>query len=217
MNRSLGKNMKVIRRVNKTALKNLYSLKNGKVQAGWFAESGNTPERTLTFPQLAAILSDGAVLKGGQPYLINNKGEIVFLKKTSKLGQTALQAQGKPKAPKKADKEPKGYIRAIGVTKPSRIPPRPMLKQAALMHGEEWINASRDLAAMIVNGKLSVKQALGQLGALCAADIKDAISRRAYAPNSPLTIRKKGKNTPLIDTGALRSAVSFKVALKEGR
>lgn len=180
-----------VKRTDGAVLKGLKRLQNGKVQIGWFPEVGNT-DSGLPYPVLAYILSYGAKLPGGQPYRFDKKGNLVFL-------------------PRRADgKKPKG---AFGLTKPSYIPPRPMLKQASQMHGEEWQEKSRALIREVIAGKITTKQALRSLGSQIAADIKDAISHGSYAPNSPLTEKKKGKNTPLIDTGKLRDSVDFKARL----
>lgn len=180
-----------VTRTDGASLKGLKRVVNGKLQVGWFPEVGKT-DSGLPYPVLAYILSYGAKLPGGQPYRFDKKGNLVFL-------------------PRRADgKKPKG---AFGLTKPSYIPPRPMLERASKKHGKEWQEKARALMRDVIAGQLTPKQALQQLGAVITADIKDAIAHGAYTPNSPLTVKKKGKNTPLIDTGKLRDSVDFKARL----
>lgn len=180
-----------VTRTDGAALKGLKRLVNGKLQVGWFPEVRKT-DSGLPYPVLAYILSYGAKLPGGQPYRFDKKGNLVFLRRS---------ADGQ---------KPKG---AVGLTKPSYIPPRPMLKRAGEMHGEEWQAKARALIQDVIADKLTVKQALRVLGAVIAEDIKDAVAHGEYTPNSPLTVKKKGKNTPLIDSGKLRDSVDFKARL----
>lgn len=172
------------------AQKNLEAIKSGSVDVGWFSDGEKKQKSNLTYPQLAAILSYGARLPGGQPYFFDKKGNLVFMKKN-------------PDGTK-----PKG---AMGITKPSYIPPRPMLEYASKAFGSKWVESSRAIAKNIIAGKITVEQGLAQLGALIKADIQDIMGNGDFTPNSPLTAKRKGKNTPLIDTGELRKAVDFKV------
>lgn len=179
--------LKVDRKILKTQ-KHLEALDSGVLEVGWFAENKEAAGK-LTAPQLAAILSYGAVLKGGQPYFFDKKGNLVFMKRTGE------------------GTKPKG---AMGITKPSYIPPRPMLDQASRTFSNQWEQKARQLALNILQEKITVQQALEQLGGVVAADIKNTMRAGAFAANSKLTAKKKGKNTPLIDTGSLADKVDFK-------
>lgn len=184
--------LKVTRKI-KEAQKHLEAVKSATLSVGWFAEEGKHPKGSLTFPQLAAILSYGAKLPGGQPYFFDKQGNLVFMKKNED------------------GTKPKG---AMGITKPSYIPPRPMLDAASRAYGNKWVEESRKIAQNVLAGKISVQKGLEQLGALIKSDIQDIMGNGKFAPNSPLTAKRKGKNTPLIDTGELRKAVDFVVKEK---
>lgn len=199
------------------AEKNLRHLKGGRIEAGWFAS--NVQPGVLSAPALASILEHGARLPGGQPYFVDGNGDLHFLRKTSRLGIKALKSRSSGKnyaRPNPAGNRTKSYraqsreIVGLGVTKPSYIPPRAMLRQTAAQHQNGWVEKSRIIARNVINGHHTVKQGLDQLGSVIAADIKDVMSHGAFAPNSSLTAKRKGKNTPLIDTGALRDQVTFK-------
>lgn len=185
--------LKIERKIAKTK-KNLACLKGGIVEAGWFSQTGKHTKSNLTLPQLAAILSYGAKLKGGQPYFFDKQGNLVFMKK------------------KTDGTKPKG---AMGITKPSYIPPRPMLAQAAQINMGKWQAQARRLAKGVLRGEATMQEGLGQLGAVIAESIKDTIYHGAFAANSQLTAKRKGKNTPLVDTHELANAVTFKA--REGK
>jgi hypothetical protein len=68
------------------------------------------------------------------------------------------------------------------------------------------------LGERIVKGEITKQQAIDQIGTVSVASIQKRISEGIEPPNSPKTIRKKGSSTPLIDTGQLRSSISYAVA-----
>ncbi|WP_300926980.1 hypothetical protein, partial [Helicobacter rodentium] len=50
-----------------------------------------------------------------------------------------------------------------------------------------------------------------RVGVLASSDIKATITKLQTPPNAPSTIKQKGSNNPLIDTGLLRAAIDYKV------
>jgi phage gpG-like protein len=67
------------------------------------------------------------------------------------------------------------------------------------------------LAGRVIDGKLTEAGALGQLGARIAAQMQRRIARGIPPPNAPSTIARKGSSKPLIDTGRLRSSITWAV------
>lgn len=95
------------------------------------------------------------------------------------------------------------------------IPPRPMLRFAARDKSKEWVQEAGEIAASVIEGKTEGKKAYEKLGAFIADDIKGTINTSSlFKPNAPSTVKKKGKNTPLIDTGVMRDQVDYKVTKK---
>lgn len=190
-------------RANLKAIERLRQTQGGKVRAGWEKESD----------VLHAIINEfGAHLKGGQPFFIDDKGDIHFLKKTSPLGIKAMRAaaSGGPKTPSK----PKpGRIQGLGVTKPSEIPPRPFISETVRLHRKEWEQLYKTLIMAVANSTMSEAQAMEALGLRIAADLKMTISEGNFKPNSPLTVKAKGKNTPLIWTGDMQDHVAHEVIM----
>lgn len=66
-------------------------------------------------------------------------------------------------------------------------------------------------AAQILKGQMSLGMALSRLGILASNDIKREIDATLSPPNSPVTIARKKSSHPLIDTGAMRQSVTYKV------
>lgn len=62
--------------------------------------------------------------------------------------------------------------------------------------------------------KRGVRAALGALGTVARNLVDSAFATRGFgqwAPNSPMTIRRKGSSAPLIDTAQLRKSVTYEV------
>lgn len=96
--------------------------------------------------------------------------------------------------------------------KKTHIPPRPMLRMTARLKSKDWVKQAGELSKEVTSGKLKGAAAHETLGMLIADDIKGVMNTSSlFTPNAPSTVKRKGKNTPLIDTGELRDAVDYKV------
>jgi hypothetical protein len=71
-----------------------------------------------------------------------------------------------------------------------------------------WLKA---LMPSVIKGARTREQVLQLIGVKMVAEIQARISSGISPANAPGTIIRKGSSTPLIDTGALRSAITFKV------
>lgn len=67
------------------------------------------------------------------------------------------------------------------------------------------------LAVSVATGKRTKADALEILGAKMVGEIQARIAAGIDPPLSPATIARKGSSVPLIDTGQLRSSISFRV------
>ena len=68
-----------------------------------------------------------------------------------------------------------------------------------------------ELMKSVIAGKRTKEQILELLGQKTVGEIQERISAGIDPPNAPSTIAKKGSSTPLIDTGTLRSSISYRV------
>lgn len=91
------------------------------------------------------------------------------------------------------------------------IPARPFLLNSVTRHADKYKEALRVSAKPILRGTQTVPAVLTRLGILAADDIKQEIVNTLSPPNSPTTIRMKGSSHPLIDTGELRNAATWKL------
>lgn len=106
------------------------------------------------------------------------------------------------------------YVMEYGakVGKRTYIPPRPMLRMTGRLKRKSWVKLAGKLTKSVLEEKVNAADAPAILGQTIADDIKGVMNTSLlFTPNAPSTVSKKGKNTPLIDTGELRDAVDFVV------
>ncbi len=95
------------------------------------------------------------------------------------------------------------------------VPERSFLRGWVDERGAEVEKAGGKLVSKMVNSsEPSAQRTLDQLGLWSVGQIQKRIAERIPPPNSPYTIRKKGSDVPLIDTGQLRSSIVHKVVRK---
>lgn len=91
------------------------------------------------------------------------------------------------------------------------IPERPFMRNAMTGNSAKYQAALKQAAKSILNGTLSLQVVLSRLGIMAVGDIQASITALSSPPNSPVTIALKGSSKPLIDTGEMRQAVTYKV------
>lgn len=91
------------------------------------------------------------------------------------------------------------------------IPERPFMRNAMRSNQAKYTAALRASAPKILDGSTDGDIVMRKLGILAQGDIQAEITSLSSPPNSPVTIARKGSSKPLIDTGEMRAAVTYKV------
>jgi hypothetical protein len=191
------KNTQAAKDAIQQALKNLMTDK--VVTVGIHEDAGNVESDDLTMASLGAVHEFGAEINhpGGTSYgyaseAAAEKGEVRFLKTGA------------------------GYME-LGVTEPHQIniPARPWLAPGVASGNDEYVKIiERTLADGGTPG-----EALNKVGVVAAGKVKKYMTDLKSPPNAKSTIKAKGSANPLIDSGAMRSSVDFKVvgeSLRDG-
>lgn len=97
----------------------------------------------------------------------------------------------------------------------SDTPERPFMRQSFENHESE-LQAACDAANRLVSSGGSADQALQQIGVVAKGLVQEEIVNGGFAPNAESTIKKKGSEQPLIDTGTMRQSVNFVVKMRGG-
>lgn len=87
------------------------------------------------------------------------------------------------------------------------IPPRPFMRNAIEANSKNWSQQFKEA----IKNTGSIDQALEILGEKVKEDIQDSIRNFSDPPNAKSTIKKKGFDAPLRDTGTLLNHVSYEV------
>lgn len=94
----------------------------------------------------------------------------------------------------------------------ANIPARPFIRPTFERRRGELVALQAKLAKAMLLGVLSEERAMAMLGAWAAGAIKATITRDGnFVPLRPATIARKHSAKPLIDTGQLVGAITFKV------
>jgi HK97 gp10 family phage protein len=92
------------------------------------------------------------------------------------------------------------------------IPERPFLRSTMAKRRKKYTIIMGTIAAAAVEGKASIKAGMARLGELVRSDVRNAIVNWSEPGNSPATIRKKGRDDPLVDTRRMLTSVEYKHA-----
>jgi hypothetical protein len=95
------------------------------------------------------------------------------------------------------------------------IPERPWLRSTFITRRDDIIKFQARIVRLLLQGKLEEERAMALLGEYVVSLLREQIIKfgpTIFTPLAPATIRAKGgKTTPLINTGALVGAITYRV------
>jgi len=91
------------------------------------------------------------------------------------------------------------------------IPARSYIRSTVDENNDKYLGVSKKLMGKIVSGDMTKTEALAIMGQMIEGDIKRKIISLRSPPNAPSTIRAKGSDNPLVDTGLLGGSIRFVV------
>lgn len=113
--------------------------------------------------------------------------------------------------PSKADLVEIALYNELGT---STIPSRPFLAQTVQMHEEEIKEMAATEVSQALLGEKDSQQAFEVIGEDVRKKVQNRIDEGQFVPNAPSTIRRKGHDHPLIDTGTMRDSISYTICEK---
>lgn len=90
------------------------------------------------------------------------------------------------------------------------IPMRPWLRTSALRYGKGWARAWRTAIAAALQGD-AIDAPLRLVGLGMQGDVQATVLDGPWFPLSPETIRRKGSDVPLVDSGQMRQSIRAQV------
>ena len=91
---------------------------------------------------------------------------------------------------------------------------RPFMRDSVDKHADQinaFIVAQKKLFAQ---GKITAEQMLNAIGVFQKGLVQNEIVDGEFVPNAPSTIKRKGSDRPLIDTGKMRQSVNYVIKKK---
>ena len=92
------------------------------------------------------------------------------------------------------------------------IPARPFVSSTADKQRDTWLAFMDKGVEAAMLGKADLQTVFGKLGLKMAGDIKKTINTLRIPPNKPSTVKRKGSNKPLIDSGSLLRSIRHEVS-----
>jgi len=92
-----------------------------------------------------------------------------------------------------------------------RIPERSFLRSTIDENVTEYTVELAKVVNDAITGKTTMKRGLSLLGERVVGDIKVKIREIRTPANAPMTIKLKGADNPLIDTGQMRNSIGYEV------
>ncbi len=110
----------------------------------------------------------------------------------------------------------RGYLHSIGIhlnpnTKTIKIPERSFIRAGYDQEKDNIIRESEKLLEKVMKLELPVDVFFTTLGEIIVGKIQKYLTDLRTPPLHPVTIARKGSSNPLIDTGRLRSSITFKI------
>lgn len=87
------------------------------------------------------------------------------------------------------------------------VPPRPFMRRTADRNWRKWLRHVKDRVPIT----LDLKKIALDLGDEVAWDIRQSIIDYDFPPNAPSTVKQKGFNDPLVDSGQMAESVRMEV------
>ena len=88
------------------------------------------------------------------------------------------------------------------------IPPRPYFRNMIAKENGHW---GDDLGKLLVHTEYDVNQSLGLMGMSIKGELQQSIKDTNSPPLAPATIKAKGFEKPLVDTGHMQNSVDFEI------
>lgn len=96
------------------------------------------------------------------------------------------------------------YLNEFGTLK---IPMRPFFRNAISSNQKKWFSSFKQ----IMQKNLDIENSLSVVGEIAKGDIIKSINSLNSPANAEATIKAKGSSKPLVDTGLLRSSITYRV------
>jgi len=96
------------------------------------------------------------------------------------------------------------------------MPSRPFMRQSVDNNKSSIISMCKAQLKAVAHGKSTAQETFQKIGVMQKGLVQKTIRDGEFEENAPGTIRQKGSDTPLIDTGHMRQSVDFVIKPRKG-
>lgn len=89
-----------------------------------------------------------------------------------------------------------------------KIPPRPFFRTMIKEHQKEW---GGQMGKLLVHTGYNAEKTLGLMGEIIAGELRQSVRDLTSPPLAPATVKAKGFDKPLVDTGHMLNSVDYEV------
>lgn len=93
----------------------------------------------------------------------------------------------------------------------ANIPARPFMRQALEKNRPQLVSLQATIAKALIEGRIDALRAAQILGVWGVGVMKASIVDGSFAPLAESTVKAKGSDQPLIESGQLRRSIAFRV------
>lgn len=110
----------------------------------------------------------------------------------------------------------RNYLASLGLplrkeTTELHIPARPFLGPAFDLYEADLQSALERGLTLVFTGAITVEQFFTEIGRITVGIVVQSLDAVTEPPLHPFTVARKGSTKPLIDTGEMRKAISFRI------
>ena len=91
------------------------------------------------------------------------------------------------------------------------VPKRPFIEPSLKANRKKYLAYAGRQITPIIRRRQSLNNTWQTIGLMAVADIQKYMVTAQFTPLAPATIRRKGSSKPLIDTGQIRQAITYRV------
>lgn len=91
------------------------------------------------------------------------------------------------------------------------VPKRPFIEPSLKANRKKYLAYAGRQITPIIRRKQSLNNTWQTIGTMAVADIQKYMVTAIFTPLAPATIKRKGSSKPLIDTGQMRQAITYRV------
>lgn len=139
------------------------------------------------------------------------RGLMALSQRLAKLNKRVLI--GVPAGPTEENGTSMALVAAVNeFGSPDRgIPERPFLRTGIRENYPRITRLNVRTLRQVAEGTMTANTALSLLGELATGGVKAKIAEGGFVANAPSTIKAKGSDKPLVDSGALRQSITYVV------